>query len=94
MTPDVIILGQLVICGPKMMPGQFYHVQTPGGPSMTFLAGGLLPDGDGYVCLTSLDDNKPLFQVPRQYVRESSPEETARFLADIRAARAVKPHWN
>ena len=62
---------------------------------MTFLAGGLLPAGDGHVWLTSLAENKPLFRVRRQYVREASPEETAaRFLEDARAIRAEKAPWN
>lgn len=94
-SPDIIILGSLVICGPKMVPGQLYQVQTPGGPPMTFLAGDLLPADSDHVWLTSLADNEPLFRVRSEHVRKASPEEaSARILADARAVQAEKARRN
>jgi len=66
----------------------YYHVLTPEGLSMTFIGGPVLPgDDEDHVWLTT-PDNKPLFRVRREHVRESSREDTVRrLLADMRAAR-------
>jgi hypothetical protein len=61
----------------------YYHVQT-GEVSMTVIGGPLLPGDDGHHVWITKPTGEPLFQVPREAVHVSSPEEAAQRLAEDR----------
>ena len=54
---------------------KYYHVNT-GECSMTIIGGELLPGDAGHVWITT-PAGQPLFQVRREHVRQSSPEDMA-----------------
>lgn len=65
----------------------YYHVHTD-EVSMTVIGGALVPGDAGHVWITA-PDGKALFQVPREAVSVSSPEEAAqRLVEDRQWARA------
>ncbi len=65
----------------------FYLVQTP-EVSLTWIGGPLLPAEPGHVWLTN-PSGKPVLKVPKDYVQQTTKEQTAqRIINDKRAAKA------